>query len=304
MNENLKKARRLVARHTKHGTNKVYAKKTGVITSLGSERSYRQCLVNFIRWCRLNNIAPDLMGNINTLTSYLEERSEWVKQKTLDQERQAFQIVYKQKLPYIKSLQRSVYEKRSYSLQQVNLIVKRQSEKNEITTWLSFFCGIHAHEAATILPVQERKASEHRTWDSNRFMGLPTTYIYTVVGKGGLIREVAVPQWLSQKLEANKRANPIKVSDREISYISQYDIGYGQSWSQSFSSASKAALGFSNGGHGLRHSYAKWRLAHLIDQFNSTLDVEGKMSNEEKALLVLSQELGHFRLDIVYCYLR
>lgn len=304
MNDTHKKARRLVARHTKHGINKVDAKRLGMVTSIGTERSYRQCILNLLKWCELNKIDPDVISNKKILIQYLIERSEWVLQKTLDQERQSFQIVYKQKLPYIRSLQKSVYEKRSYSLQQVNSILKIQSEKNKITTLLSFYCGIRAHEAATILPVQERKASEHRTWDSNRFMGLPSTHIYTVVGKGGLIREVAVPPWLSQRLEANIRATPIVVCDREITYLSHYDIGYGQKWSQSFSAASKAALGFSNGGHGLRHSYAKWRLAHLIDQFNSTQDVEGKISNEEKALLILSQELGHFRLDIVYCYLR
>ena len=304
MNDHHKNARLIVARHTQHGTMKVDAKKIGVITSLGTERSYRQCISNYLVWCDLNNVDPGLRANLKILTRYLEERSEWIKQKTLDQERQALQIIYKQKLPYIRSLQDSVYEKRSYTLSQVKLIVKHQSEKNAITTWLAFFCGLRAHEAATILPIHEREASKHRIWDSNRFKGLTNFHIYTVIGKGGLIREVAVPHWLSAKLEENRRSTPIKVCDREIAYLSHYNIGFGQNWSQSFSAASTIALGFSNGGHGLRHSYAKWRLAHLIEQFDSIPDSDFNVPAEERALLLLSQELGHFRLDIVYCYLR
>lgn len=300
MANNKKIARHVIARHTTHNVNKTDSKLSGKIASIGSERDYRQCYLNFLRWCDDNGIHPNFRANLSTLKQYLDERREWVQQKALNQERQALQIVFKQKLPHFKSLQKSVYDKRSYTLQEVNAIIYHQNEKNSITSWLSFFCGMRAHESATISPATERNSSTHRNWDPLRFTGLHHYRLYTVIGKGGLVREVAVPLWLSNRLEA-RRISPIKVVDREIIYFSYYDIGFGQAWSQSFTSASKRALGFSRGAHGLRHSFAKWRLQVLIEKLEKN---PRQPSPEEHALLILSQELGHFRLDIVYTYLR
>jgi hypothetical protein len=120
-----------------------------------------------------------------------------------------------------------------------------------------------------------------------------------VIGKGGLIREVAVPIWLSDVLETLRRP-PVVIFDREISYLSHYAIGVGHAWSQSFSVASKIALGFSTGGHGLRHSYAKWRLKVLRE----TLENNEQQCIEEQSLLILSQELGHFAITVTFAYLR
>ena len=298
-----KKSRELVARHTQHGMSKFEAKKSGKITSVGSERIARQCVCNYLTWCVLNSINPDYQSNFSTLINYLEERSEWIKQKTLDQERQALNIVYKQKLPFVKSLQESILDRRSYLFSDLKKIIEHQSKKNEITSWLSFFSGIRAHEALTILPISEQKPSKHREWDPNRFKDLPPNRRYSVIGKGGLIREVAVPIWLADILETTRR-NPIVVTDREIRYMSHYDIGYGQRWSQSFSSASKKALGYSKGGHGLRHSFAKWRLNSLIDHLDTMYSADEGITVEVQAMLLLSQLLGHFRLDIAFAYLR
>lgn len=233
----------------------------------------------------------------------MEERSEWVKQKTLDLERQALQLIYKQKLPYLRSNQQTILDKRSYSMSQVNLIVTFQTERDSISTWLCFFGGIRAHEAATILPLAERDPSLHRVWDPRLFSGLPPHKIYTVAGKGGLVRKIAVPLWLALKLEVRRRKNPIFVRDREVNYLSHYDICFGQALSQNFTTASKKAIGFSRGCHGLRHSYAKWRLQNLLEYFETQPRID-QQCPEELALLILSQELGHFRLDITYCYLR
>lgn len=230
---------------------------------------------------------------------FLEERAEWVLQTTLNQERRALELVYKQKLPLVKSQRSSILEKRSYTFAQANSIASKQSDKNSLTTMLALYSGIRAHEACTILPISEREASSHRIWDPRRFQGLAEYKLYTVKGKGGLVREVAVPTWLSHKLE-ERRILPRKVVDRGIYYEINYEIGFGQSWSQSFTSASRKAMGFSTGGHGLRHSYAKWRLNTLIDEVNKA----NKRSSIQNALLILSQELGHFRLDITFCYLR
>lgn len=131
-------------------------------------------------------------------------------------------------------------------------------------------------------------------WDKARFSALENYTLYTVNGKGGLCRNVAIPLALAERLEKLRLAEPIKYEDRGIFYELFYDIGGGQALSQSFTTASLKALGFSNGFHGLRHSYAKRRLADLI---NFGLDTECAMT-------VLSEELGHFRAEIVLAYLR
>ena len=117
--------------------------------------------------------------------------------------------------------------------------------------------------------------------------------IYVVVGKGGLRRFVALPKYLSEALE-KKRCTPESVIDRQIEYKKIYAIGYGQAYSQSFTRASKKALNFSHGAHGLRHSYVKRRLSKLVDVGYSLSD----------SMLVISQELGHFRPLITMAYLR
>ena len=58
--------------------------------------------------------------------------------------------------------------------------------------------------------------------------------------------------------------------------------------------ASTTVLGWSKGGHGLRHSYAQDRVMEL-----QTLRL-----SQEAAKEVVSQELGHFRPEITDTYLR
>ncbi|MDE3023239.1 MAG: site-specific integrase [Pseudomonadota bacterium] len=294
-------ARRILSRHVEHGLIKAEAKFRGKIASIGTERNYRSCLAQYLAWCEMNGISPEWRANLLNLNSYLEERTEWVKQKTLNQERQALQLVFQQELPVLRSMNPNVLTKRSYRYDEFKTIVNHQEKRNQITTWLAFFSGIRAHEAATMLPRDEREPSQHRHWDERRFSGMNSQFeLYTVVGKGGLVREVAVPRWLVKTLEQTRRLVPIVVSDREIRYLSHYNIGLGHAWSQSFSTASKSALGWSRGGHGLRHSYAKWRLKVLVNLISEN----GPIKSKQDALKILSEELGHFRLDIIYAYLR
>jgi len=299
-----KKAKRMVIRHTAHGTSKREARSLALITSVGTERNYTQATSNYLEWCSQNDIAPGLRANKTVLKNYLDERSEWIQQKTLDMERQALQLLYKQKLAYVKSINPTILAKRSYTTVQANQIARCQTKRNSISTLLALHAGVRAHELATILPINERTPSQHRQWDSMRFTGFPEFVRYTVIGKGGLCREIGVPVWLSSLLEARRRNEPLQVRDRQIFYTSFYDIGFGQAWSQSFTDASKKALGFSTGGHGLRHSYAKKRLYELERAFELLIHRTNLTSAREEALKVLSQELGHFRIDVTYAYLR
>ncbi|WP_462167612.1 hypothetical protein [Pseudoalteromonas sp. GB43] len=113
-------------------------------------------------------------------------------------------------------------------------------------------------------------------------------------GKGGLIRDVLIPDALATQLEPRRLAQPITVRDREINYLQRYDIGGGHKWSCSFSKASCRTLFFSNGGHNIRHSYAQERMTEL-----KSLGL-----SRANALETVSQELGHFRAEITEVYLR
>lgn len=303
MHNNKSKSRKVVANHTTHGSTKEAAKKLKKIASIGAERNYRQCYKNYLDYCDMNNIQSDFRGDIKYLTQYLMERSVLLKQKTLNQMRQSLQLVFQQKIPIIKSSMTTIINKRSYTEEEVNLIISKQNDLNGFTSKLAWHTGIRAHEAATILPLEEQGASKHRDWDTRLFTGMEEYRLYTICGKGGLIRCCAIPIWLSIELESRRRA-PKMVTDREIIYESHYEIGSGQSWSQSFSHASKNVLGFSYGAHGLRFSYCKRRLKELLVAFKSNKDKSGSSSTIEDALKVLSQEVGHFRIDILFYYLR
>ena len=68
--------------------------------------------------------------------------------------------------------------------------------------------------------------------------------IYTVEGKGGLCREVAIDRNLAEKLEERRLDEPRTVYDREVRYEQHYDLGGGKQWSDSFSKAAERELGF------------------------------------------------------------
>ena len=67
--------------------------------------------------------------------------------------------------------------------------------------------------------------------------------VYTVVGKGGLVREVLLPHRLAERLEARRLDPPERVVDRGVRYLQRYDLGGGHAFSTSFSRASIEALG-------------------------------------------------------------
>ena len=76
--------------------------------------------------------------------------------------------------------------------------------------------------------------------------------VYTVAGKGGLVREVLLPHRLAERFEALRLDAPERVVDHRIRYLRYDDVG-GRAFGTSFSRASIEALGKSCGAHGLRH---------------------------------------------------
>lgn len=271
----------------------------GKVHSFGTARAYQQALTGISKWLKVkfNNQSLERMTTEQAL-QYLRERTETVRQKTLDLDRQALQILPGVgKLERVKSrLDPSPLETggRAYTLAQVQMIAAAQSERHSLATEIAHAAGLRGHELLTLRLADKREASTHREWLPERFEGRPDSVRYTVDGKGGLVREVALPGHLAARLEARLREKPRKVMDRGVRYTQYYDLGGGLPWSRSFSAASKRALGWSTGGHGLRHSYAQERIE----------DLQRDGHTYDSALDLVCQEMGHFRPDITEVYLR
>ena len=271
----------------------------GQIHSIGTARAYQLVFNHAAKWLQEKGHFEGLPRMTDELAHlYLAERSEWVRQPTLDLDRQALQT-----LPLIGKLERMrseldpsplQTEGRAYTPEQIWMIVGAQAEHNALATEIAYATGARAHELVTLLPADEREASTHREWSDERFEGREHGARYTVIGKGGLVREVILPLALAERLEERRRKRPREVSDRWVNYHQHYNIGAGHSWSESFSAASKRVLGWSTGAHGVRHAYAQERMDEL----------QGLGHIYADALEIVSQELGHFRPDITTVYLR
>jgi integrase len=271
-----------------------------IIKSVGTVRNYEQAL---------KNVATELARHQESLKditperaqSYLEMRAEQVGQKTLDMERQAIQAMMQhvthkleqnERLNVVKSEHEQILKARAYTREQVQAIAERQNARNALATEIAHAAGLRAHELLTLERAELQPADE-RPALAAKFAEREGER-YTVIGKGGLTREVLIPHELAKRLEDRRLEQPREVTDRGIHYEQRYDIGAGRAFSQSFSRASENALGWSTGAHGLRHSYAQERMDEL----------QAAGANREHALEVVSQEMGHFRPDITEVYLR
>lgn len=269
----------------------------GKVHSIGTARAYESALDQVAKWDRAQGGLG--LGQLTTeqAQAYLSERAEQLGQSTLDLHRQALQV-----LPNVDKLDRekSLVDRpgladqgRAYTSAQVAAIAEKQSAHHGLATEIAHAAGLRAHELATLRPAAEQPASGHREWSDQRFSGRDGE-TYTVVGKGGLVREVQIPSEMAQRLETRRLDEPRQVIDRGVNYQQHYDIGAGNNWSSSFSRVSQTELGYSTGAHGLRHSYAQERMDEL--------QASGKTYQD--ALVTVSQEMGHFRADITEVYLR
>lgn len=277
---------------TSHGKN------DGKIHSVATADAYRGVLVNIAQWDKTNGGTGLKDFDNARAEAYLIERAEYVTQKTLDKDRQALQI-----LPNVDKPERIKSEvtntglatqSRSYTPAQIKHIQAHQQSHNSLATEVAYCGGLRAHELFTLALLAEQALSSHRTWSNERFEGRQAYISYSVIGKGGLTREVRLPKKLAQRLEATRYLTPKNVTDRGIHYQQRYNIGAGKAWSQSFSSASKREFGWSTGAHGLRHSYAQERMK----------EIQSLGHTYSSALEIVSQEMGHFRADITEVYLR
>ena len=276
--------------------------KGNTIESVGTARNYEQAL----KTC-CDYLKEHKLGGLRDLTpeiakSYLEIRATECSQSTIDMDRQAIQCMMhhvsgqlglKETLEVIKSEKETILNSRSYTPEQVKAITEHQTERHSLSTELCHKAGIRVHELYSLRPAGEVTPSPREVHPDKFSHAAGPTQIYTVSGKGGLIREVQIPTPLAERLEQHRLNEPVQITDRNIHYTTHYDVAGGQKFSDAFSKASERALGYSNGAHGLRHSYAQDRYEQLANHFQRS-DV----------MTIISQELGHFRPEITEVYLR
>lgn len=274
--------------------NKLKTVDAHVIESQGTQRGYLACLSLYRSWCITNEVPKGEQSSLKYLKIYLEDKSEVYQQKTLCQHRMALNFGYHKKLKFVKSELQTIVAARDYKFCEILEIIKNISAKNALAILLCYYSGLRAHELCTLQRQDEDRRSSTRTWFDSLFDMEDEFVIFIVTGKGGLRRYVAIPIELCEIIESRRFTVPRKVTDRGIYYYMNYNLGFGKALSQCFSRASIKQLGWSTGLHGTRHSYAKNRIKKLLD-CHYTLD---------QAKLIVSQELGHFRPEIVNCYLR
>ncbi len=275
------------------GTGRHDHQNDGRIHSVGTARGYEQALKGFTDYLQQHRLGDLRNATVQEALQYLADRTEVVSQKTLDLDRQAIQMHLDVHLDVVRSERVTTLSSRSYTAAQVERIAEAQSERNSLATQIAYHAGLRAHELLTLQPADKRQASSHRQWSADRFIGREGER-YTVEGKGGLVREVLLSKDLADRLESKRLDEPRQVTDRGVHYTQRYDIGGGRTWSQSFSAASKRELGFSNGAHGLRHSYAQDRMEEL--------QRSGMRYDEAKG--TVAQEVGHFDKETTEAYLR
>jgi len=277
--------------------------------SLGTVRNVKAGLTRFDEYLKREKAgfledfktSPLTMDQRGIVKDFLEYRAtKDLTQSTIDNDRQSIQRMTRERFERVQAKQ-SRGEKaehiRVYTREQTQEIVERQSDRNALATEIASYSGLRAEELLTIARPNEQPAHirdcASQRWSEHRFANREGT-VYTVQGKGGLIREVLISKQLSDRLEERRLEFSERSIDRGILHEQRYDLGGGQAWSQSFSSASSRWLGFSHGAHGLRHTFCSDRMDELKQAGFSREDAVG----------IIAQEMGHFRSKITECYIR
>jgi integrase len=290
------RARETIAGIAVHGASKQSLIELGLekiaIRSVGTERAYRDAYTSYLQWLIANRIALDDAGLRPFMLEFLDEFVEEHAQKSVNQAKNMLEKVFSVSLPKFESCLQPAFQGRAYGFDHVEKLIALPTPPNKLSILLCYDGGLRAHECITLCERSMAEPSRHRAWSDGRFSGRADYVVFLVTGKGGLIREVALSDPLARELRKHMRPHPIVIRDREVEYTSYFDIGGGQALSASFTRASQLTLGWSRGLHGLRHSFAHNRMRTLIP-----------LVGAQRALQILSEELGHFRPEICLAYL-
>lgn len=263
------------------------------IRSVATENGYRSAIHQYHQWLEAYRLSPREAQTTGMLLEFLDEYAEAHAQASVDHMRLALEKSYGVKLGHVESCLPQVVRGRAYHFRELERVLERQTRRNQLSVLLCIDAGLRALECLSLIPRDCGEPSSHRDWSEERFAGRKDYQVFLAKGKGGLVREVAVSQPIADAVNQTRRPEPVIVTDRGINHESWFDLAGGQALSASFTRASKKSLGWSLGLHGLRHAFAQERLQVLI-----------RILGPERALLVLSNELAHFRASVSLLYLR
>lgn len=265
------------------------------ITSVLSERNHVNAATVFAKWLLKQKSKHLKNTTVTDAMQYLEIRSQTVRQKTLDLDRQMLNMHFKfpEKLNYFISKVLTVEEDRAYSAEQTAFLMLRVPAKLALSIALCLDGGLRSMELVTLAPLEFLRVSP-RDWHLERFAGRASDVALSVCGKGGLKREVRISPQLFSQLQIYKRDYPIKANHCGAYLISYFDLLGGNPFCNQFSKTSRKLLGFSNGAHGLRYAFAQRRLLELI----------ARGQTPDESLKILAQEMGHFSTSNTLTYLK
>lgn len=109
----------------------------GRVRSLRTARNYEQALASLSVWLHEHRLGSLRDLDSDTALRYLVERSELVRQSTLDQDRQAIQALLGRQLPRVCSELETALSGRAYTSDQITSIVAAQSNRHALATELA-----------------------------------------------------------------------------------------------------------------------------------------------------------------------
>ena len=263
------------------------------IHSIGSQRIFAANLLAFARFLEVNHAGNLKSFPPDAAEAYLYARSVHVGESQLCSDRWALQILMGRQLPRFEPTRPQTLKPRAYTAEQISAITAHQTPMYAFSTWLAASTGLRSMELITIGPLDQQPRDVRPI---PRYLHAHTQpgVLYSVKGKGGLVRTVLVPWPFVAQLEAHRRASPIIVRHEGRDLTSYYDIPGGRRWAASFTEACRRTFKKSAGGHGLRHTFTQNRIDVLL----------GHDVPERDAKKAVSVEIGHFRVDVVELYLR
>lgn len=137
------------------------------------------------------------------------------------------------RLQVVKSAEPHCPRPRAYSPAQVRAVAQRQDARNALATEIAHASGIRAHELLTLGRPDEQRSDDRRdrshltgtAAEDMKFAGRDGV-VYTVAGKGGLVREVLLPHRIAERLEARRQNAPTPVVDRGVRHPEHaFDVG-------------------------------------------------------------------------------
>jgi integrase len=263
------------------------------IRSIATSWKYQGNTERFIDWLhgKKRIFIEDLTEDI--AEEYLRFLGKTLSQKTVDGYRQAIKKTFDLDLQYVLSDIPTTLVARAYSDAQIDMLITHADSELKTSIRAAADGGLRAVELLTIARPTDM-SEHHRPWVPERFSGRKHDEDFVVKGKGGLKRAIKIKTEIAAEVYQKRLDIPVTVTQRKIRYHRRYTLLGGHSFSLEFSRLSSKVFGWSNGAHGLRHSFAKKRL--------QSLQKMGFIYQD--ALLILSQELGHFSITNTLTYLR